>query len=34
MGLHLKSGGGAVPRPSVHWSCKGRAGIPGVLTQA
>ena len=33
-GLHLQPGGGAVPQPSVHWSCQERAGLPGVLTQA
>ena len=33
-GLHLHPGGGAVPYPSVHWSCQETAGHPGVLTQA
>ena len=33
-GLHLHPGGGAVPYPSVHWSCQEKAGHPGVLTQA
>jgi hypothetical protein len=32
-GLYLHPGGGAVPPPSVHWSCQERAGLPGVLTQ-
>ena len=32
--LHLHPGAGAVPQPSVHWSCQERAGLPGVLTQA
>ena len=33
MGLHLHPRGGAVPQPSVHWSCQERTGLPGVLRQ-
>ena len=33
-GLHLHSGGGAVPKFSMHWSSQERAGLPGALTQA
>ena len=31
--LHLQPVGGAVPQNSVHWSCQGTAGLPGVLKQ-
>jgi hypothetical protein len=34
MVLHLLPEGEAVPKPSVHWSCQERAGLPWVLTQA
>jgi hypothetical protein len=32
--LHQYPGVGAVSHTSVHWSYQGRAGLPGVLTQA
>jgi hypothetical protein len=31
--LHLHQGGGAIPQPSVYWSCKERDDLQKVLTQ-
>jgi hypothetical protein len=34
MGINLHPGSGAVPQPSMLWSCQKKAGLQGMLTQA